>query len=335
MEKKVGIRDVATAAGVSTTTVSHALNGLGAMTAETRERVLRVSAELNYRPNQMASALRRETSHTVGFLGDTVATTPFAGEMLRGAQDAAVAQAYSMILANSGADAAIEAREIGLLRSFPVDGLIVGRMFHRFVDLDVRTIGVPTVWVNARARDDGVAALVPDEEQIGRDATRELLAAGHRTIVHLTITVPGCARDGRLIGFRDAIAGVAPERVAYASEATTPSAREAAMGFLAQADRPSAIFCFNDQMAMGVYQAAQRLGLRVPEDVSIIGVDDLEIIAAALDPALSTVALPHYEMGRRAMELLLDMIRGAQSTGSTASVVCPVVRRGSIAAGPR
>lgn len=333
--KKVGIRDVAAAAGVSTTTVSHALNGLGAMTAETRERVLRVSAELNYRPNRMASSLRRDESHTVGFLGDTVATTPFAGDMLRGAQDAAMAQGFSMILASSGADAEVEAREIGLLRSFPVDGLIVGRMFHQYVDLDVHGIGVPTVWVNARARDDSVLALVPDEEQIGRDATLELLDAGHRAIAHLTITAPGCARDGRVVGYREAVAGVCEERIVYASEATTLSAREAMLPVLGAADRPTSIFCFNDQMAMGVYQAAQRLGLSVPHDVSVVGVDDLEIISGALDPALSTVALPHYEMGKRAMDHLLGIIHGASPAGSTELVVCPVVRRGSIAAAPR
>jgi LacI family transcriptional regulator len=330
--KKIGIRDVAAAAGVSTTTVSHALNGLGSMTDETRQRVRRVSQELHYRPNRMASALRREQSHTVGFLGDTVATTPFAGAMLRGAQDAAVAHGYSMILASSGEDPEVEAQEISLLRSFPVDGLIVGRMFHQYVDLDVSAIGMPTVMVNARARDDNQPALVPDESRIGEDATRELLAAGHSAVAHLTITTAGCARDWRLAGYRDTIAGVAREQLVYAREATTESAREAALPLLQTEDRPTAVFCFNDQMAMGVYQAAQRLGLRIPEDLSIIGVDDLQIVAAALDPALTTVALPHYEMGRRAIEMMLALIDGTVSGGVTTAMVCPVVRRGSIAA---
>ncbi|PKQ14700.1 MAG: LacI family transcriptional regulator [Actinobacteria bacterium HGW-Actinobacteria-8] len=332
--KKVGIRDVAAAAGVSTTTVSHALNGLGSMTAETRQRVRRVSQELDYRPNRMASGLRRERSHTVGFVGDTVATTPFAVEMLRGAQDAAVASAYSMVLASSGADPEVEAREMGLLRSFPVDGLIVGRMFHQYIDLDVSALGMPTVVVNARARDDDLPALVPDEPQIGKDATRELLDAGHRAVAHLTITTPGCARDWRMAAYRDTVAGMAREQIVYAREATTESAREAALPLLRAADRPTAVFCFNDQMAMGVYQAAHRLGLRIPEDLSVIGVDDLQIVAAALDPALTTVALPHYEMGRRAIHMVLALIEGNGSTGATTMMECPVVRRGSIATAP-
>ncbi|MBC7297576.1 MAG: GNAT family N-acetyltransferase [Demequina sp.] len=328
--KKVGIREVAAVAGVSTTTVSHALNGLGSMTDETRRRVVEVARELNYRPNRMASALRREKSHTIGFVDDTVATTPFAVAMLKGAQDAAVINTYSMIVASSAANPELEAHEIALLRSFPVDGLIVGRMFHQYVDLDVAALGLPIVLVNARARDDGVASFVPDEDRIGSDATRELIDAGHRDIAHLSIVTPGCARDGRVTGYREAISGVARERIVYASEATTQSAREAALPLLRSEDRPTAIFCFNDQMAMGVYQAAQRLGLRIPSDISVIGVDDLLLIAAALDPALTTVALPHYEMGQRAVESVVALIDGAPVEGVTTQLVCRVVRRESI-----
>ncbi len=332
--KRIGIRDVAAAAGVSTTTVSHALNGLGSMTEETRQRVHEVSQELGYRPNRMASALRREQSQAIGFLDDTVATTPFAVAMLRGAQDAAVAKAYSMIVASSAADPEVEAHEIALLRSFPVDGLIVGRMFHQYVDLDPAAIGMPVVLVNARSRDDGLPALVPDEVQIGKDATRELLVAGHRAVAHLTITTPGCARDWRIAGYRGAIAGVARERLVYAGEATTESAREAALPLLRDADRPTAVFCFNDQMAMGVYQAAQRCGVRIPDELSVIGVDDLRIVAAALDPALTTVALPHYEMGRRAVEMMVSLIDGSVLPGATTTMTCVLVRRASIAPAP-
>ena len=329
--KKVGIRDVAAVAGVSTATVSHALNGLGSMTDETRRRVNRVAKELNYRPNRMASSLRREKSHIIGFVDDTVATTPFAVTMLKGAQEAAVTRAYSMIMASSASNPDLEAQEIALLRSFPVDGVIVGRMFHQYVDVDVAEVGMPVVLVNARARNDDLNSLVPDEARIGEDATHELLNAGHRDIAHLSIAASGCARDGRIAGYLGAIAGVASERVLYAREATTEAAREAAVALLRADDRPTAVFCFNDQMAMGVYQAAQRLGLSIPGDLSIIGVDDLEIIAAALDPALTTVGLPHYEMGRRAVELLIQLIEGTDTAGITVELACDIVRRGSIA----
>ena len=333
--KKIGIRDVASVAGVSTATVSHALNGLGSMTDETRRRVIRVALELNYRPNRMASALRREKSHTIGFVDDNVATTPFAVTMLKGAQDAAVLRKYTMILASSASNPDLEAQEIALLRSFPVDGLIIGRMFHQYVDVDVASAGMPIVLVNARARYDDLTALVPNEEQIGADATRELLSAGHRDVAHLSIMTPGCARDGRVSGYLETIAGTGSERVLYAREATTEAAREAALALLRTDERPTAIFCFNDQMAMGVYQAAQRLGLRIPDDLSIVGVDDLQIIAAALDPALTTVALPHYEMGRRAVELVIDLIEGSSTVGTTAQLVCDTVRRGSVASPSR
>lgn len=330
--KKVGIRDVASVAGVSTATVSHALNGLGSMTDETRQRVVRVAKELNYRPNRMASSLRREKSHTIGFVDDTVATTPYAVTMLKGAQEAAVTRAYSLIVASSAANPELEAQEIALLRSFPVDGVIIGRMFHQYVDVDADAVGMPVVLVNARERGDTLNALVPDEEQIGAEATRELLRAGHRDIAHLSIATPGCARDGRIDGYRKVVRGVAPERILYATEATTEAARAAALTFLSTGgDRPTAVFCFNDQMAMGVYQAAQRLGLRIPDDLSVIGVDDLEIISAALDPALTTVALPHYEMGRRAVELVIHVIERSPTAGTTVQLTCDIVRRASIA----
>ncbi len=328
--KRVGIRDVASAAGVSTATVSHALNGLGSMTDETRLRVARIAQELNYRPNRMASGLRRERSRTIGFLDDTVATTPFAVTMLKGAQDAAVANRYSMLLASSASSPELEAQEIALLRSFPVDGLIIGRMFHQYVDVDVIADELPIVLVNGRVRGDDVTALVPDEDRIGLDATHELLSAGHRDLAHLSIATPGCARDGRIAGYRKAIDGVASERILYAVEATTEAAREAALAFLQPDDRPTAVFCFNDQMAMGVYQAATRLGIRIPDELSIIGVDDLKIVAAALDPPLTTVALPHYEMGQRAVELVVQLIEGAEASGSTEQIACKIVRRGSI-----
>lgn len=240
-----------------------------------------------------------------------------------------------MIVASSASNSELEAQEIALLRSFPVDGVIIGRMYHQYVDVDAVAVGMPVVLVNARARDDDLAAVVPDEERIGSDATRELLSAGHRRVAHLSITTPGCARDGRIAGYLEAIAGVASERVLYATEGTTEAAREAALDFLQMDDRPTAVFCFNDQMAMGVYQAAQRLGMRIPDDLSIIGVDDLEIISAALDPALTTVALPHYEMGRRAVEMIIDLIAGNATSGTTEQLVCNVVRRDSIAPPPR
>ena len=145
------------------------------MTDETRQRVISVAKEMNYRPNRMASSLRRAKSHTIGFVDDTVATTPFAVRMLKGAQDAAVTRAYSMIVASSASNPELEAQEIALLRSFPVDGVVIGRMYHQYVDVDAVAVGMPVVLVNARARNDDVTAIVPDEERIGADATRELL----------------------------------------------------------------------------------------------------------------------------------------------------------------
>ncbi len=308
------------------------------MTDETRERVLRVSAELNYRPNRMASALRREKIPHVGFLGDTVATTPFAGEMLRGAQDAAVARAYSMILASSGADPQLEAREIGLLRSFPVDGLIVGRMFHQYVDLDVDTIGMPTVWVNARARDDSVPALVPDEEQNWRGRHTGVLDAGHRVggapDDHRR---PGCARDGRVVGYRTR--SLAGRTRAHRVRERGDHAERARGGAAASARRGST-------HGHGVLQRPDGDG-RVPGCAAAGNARSATTSRSSawttsdyrrrhLTRHSRTVALPHYEMGKRAMDDAAGHgWAGCRDGGTTDEVECPLVRRGSVAAAPR
>ena len=114
----------------------------------------------------------------------------------------------------------------------------------------------------------------------------------------------------------------------------TAGGREAALGLLGQPDRPTALFCFSDRVAMGAYQAATALGLRIPEDVSIVGIDNLEIIADALWPGLTTVALPHYEMGSWAVHRLLDDIENPGAPAVQTQLDCPLIERGSLGPPP-
>ena len=156
-----------------------------------------------------------------------------------------------------------------------------GRMFHQYVDLDVRDDRhADGVGQCAGAATMPCRRWFPMRSEIGADATRELLDAGHRAMAHLTITEPGCARDWpRRWATARRSRELYASAIVYASEATTLSAREAALPSCSPRSGPPRIVCFNDQMAMGVYQAAHGLGLRVPDDLSIVGVDDLEIIA--------------------------------------------------------
>jgi LacI family transcriptional regulator len=332
--KAVGIEDVARAAEVSITTVSHALSGRGQVAAATRERVRRIADELGYAPNRLASALRSRRSQILGFVADDIATTPFATRVVLGAQEAAAERGQLLMVMNSNREPTIEAQQLTGLLSAQVDALIYARMFHEdSSDLPRQLDRVVSAIIDTSDRRGRVPSIVPDEEQIGDLATQTLIDAGHRDIVHLTITPVGRGRVGRLSGYRRAMerAGLTPVVFEGGAPGDAAAGRRAFAAFRDSGVPATAVFTFNDPMAMGVYQAAIRSGVRIPDDLSVISVDDFEPVAAALLPALTTVALPHYEMGRWAVETVLDQLdTGAASRGGEHVIPGRLVERDSI-----
>jgi LacI family transcriptional regulator len=331
----VGIRSVAEAAGVSVTTVSHALNDApGARVGpETRERIRAVAAELGYTPNTLAQGLRTQRSYTLGFVGDRIATTPHAGRLIEGAQDAAAKEGWVLLLLNSGGDPELERREIQTLLQRQIDGLIYGSMYHRAVEPPPLVGHVPTVLLDASSDDGAYASVVPDEVGGGRAAIEELLRHGHRRIGFINNVDDIPATHGRLEGYRSALdtAGLPFDAALVVSGTGNQLGGYAgASALLDRDDRPSALFCFNDRMAMGAYQAAATLGLRVPHDVSVIGFDDQEGISEGLRPGLTTMALPHYAMGVWAVEALLAQIRDSSVPVEQVRLACPLVVRESV-----
>jgi LacI family transcriptional regulator len=160
------------------------------------------------------------------------------------------------------------------------------------------------------------------------------VSAGHRRIAMINNEDDIPAAHGRLAGFRaglDRHGLVLPQSRLVAAHPSTAGGREAALQLLAGSEPPSALFCFNDQMAMGAYQAAGHLGLKIPDDLSIVGVDNLELIADALWPGLSTMALPHYEMGRWAVHKLLNELENPGAPRVHEKIACPLVERDSVA----
>ncbi|WP_233255550.1 LacI family DNA-binding transcriptional regulator [Naasia lichenicola] len=314
--KRNGISDVAKAAGVSVTTVSHAMSGQGQVSAETRAKVLRVAAELSYAPNRIASALRRQRSGIIGFVSDEIATTPFAGRLVLGAQSAAAQRGMLLMVVNSNRDVLVERDQIEALLAHQVDAVIYAKMYHQQIELPALLHQIPTVLVNAFDPAVAAPAVVPDEEAIAEAAVELLIRDGHRSIAHLTVAEDTPAMRGRLAGYRRAIQragiGIDERLIVRASvergAAATGIARVAFASFLERGARPTAVFCFNDQLAMGVYQAAALFDLRIPRDLSVVGVDNLELIADNLAPGLTTVALPHYEMGRWAVDAATMML---------------------------
>jgi LacI family transcriptional regulator len=343
MGRRIGIKDVAAAAGVSVTTVSHILNEVEGkrINAETRQRVLETVRQLGYAPNGLARGLRLKRSSTIGFVSDRIATTPFAGQIILGAQEEAAKHDLLLLMLNTGGDPELERREIELLLQRQVDGVLYASMYHRVVQVPEQLRSVPTVLLDARTDNPAVPSVVPDEVQGGFTAVHELLRHGHRRIGFLNNVDDIPATHGRLAGYRRALseAGVAFDpRLVVTETSDAAGGYRAALTLLQRAERPTALFCFADRMAMGAYRAAAELGLSIPADLSVIGFDNQELICDGIFPGLTTVALPHYDMGARAVAQLLALTGTPdQGTGSTAQEMlpCPLVARASVASPPR
>jgi LacI family transcriptional regulator len=343
MGSKASIRDVAAAAGVSVTTVSHVLNNKSGtrVSPETRERVESAARRLGYAANGLARGLRLQRSQTLGLLSDVIATTPHAGRIILGAQETASARGWVLMLLTTGGDPEVERREIQALAQHRVDGVLYATMYHRVVRVPDELAPMPVVLLDATSVDPVWPSVVPDERGGGEVAVRELLAHGHRRIGLVTNVDDIPATRGRLLGYQAALreAGVPfrPELV-RAEVSDTHGGYRASRELLRLPDRPTALFCFNDRMAMGAYRAAAELDLRIPTDLSVIGFDNQELIAEGLYPGLSTVALPHYEMGAWAVETMVDLLdqpKGSRRrTARQVAMPCPLVRRDSVAAAP-
>lgn len=330
------IVDIAQRAGVSPTTVSHVLNNVAtARVADaTRKRVEAAASEMGYQPNGLARALRTHRSNTLAMVGDEIATTPYAGELILGAQEAASRHGWLLMIMSTGGNKAVEEREIAAIWQHQVDGVLLAAPHHRTIDVPASLRGKPFIAVNAESSNSQDRSVFPDEFQGGYAATQELIVAGHTSIGFINTQSPIPARDGRLAGYRAALkdAGiryrkglVAAGRLTFALDGYE-AARE-----LLTTQRPTAVFCFNDRMAMGAYRAANELGLSVPEDLSVIGFDNQEIVAEALSPALSSLALPYYQMGATAVDVLVADLKGEPLVvPRQLALPSPVVRRQSV-----
>ena len=330
MASRVRLSDVARAAGVSPTTASFVLAGREDMriSEAAKERVRAAAAELGYRPNLTARSLRTQVTRTIGFVSDTIATDPFAGETVRGAINAAIERGHLLLIAETEGDDELERRLIDDMLDRQVDGLIYASMFTREVSVPEAAGGHRLVLLNAFAPDTGVAAVIPDELGAGSAAAEVLLEAGHEEGIHLVGALPGdvfAARE-RSAGIKAALgaAGTALASIIKCSWAPQP-AHDAVAAFLAAGGRPTALICVNDRVAFGALQALQDAGLRVPADVSIVSFDDSDL-ARWSRPAFTSLALPHEDMGRTAVELLLE----PPELPSVRHVPMPLRRRDSV-----
>jgi len=335
--RDITIHEIARRAGVGVGTVSRVLNDSPNVSETTRAAVRQVMAELNYRPKMAAKTLRTRRSGAIAFITDQIASTPYAGDIIRGAQDAAWRNDLILMTVNTNDDDRLLEAAVDAVLDRQVDGLIFATFFHHSVAVPRTIYRLPAVLVDCFVEDRSLPSVVPDEVLGGRTATELLLAAGHRRIGLINNHEHYPARFGREEGYAAALAAAGipfdPQLVTYQGSSAT-AGYAGVKALLALPTPPTAIFCFNDRAAMGAYDALRKLGLRVPQDVAIVGFDNQEIIAANLHPGLTTMQLPHYAMGAWAVNYLLEEAQAAPSPSLPAAppqikLPCPLVLRES------
>jgi LacI family transcriptional regulator len=349
MNRKATALDVAKRAGVSRSAVSLVLNGRGDgnVAKESQDRIRLAAQELNYSPNAIALSLRNQRSRVIGIVSDEVVVSPFDGNIIGGADDVARSRGFVTVVMDTERDAARDESAIETLLDRQVDGLMYVTVGLKPLDVPHGMLRVPSVLANCydNSPEPQLHHVIPDEVTGGREATEHLLQLGHRDIALLAGAEESPAAPLRVEGYRDAYASaglsVRADRITMAGwdiDAGFHGAMKLLDG-VSPAERPTAIMCANDRLAIGVALAAARLGLSIPADLSVMGYDDEERIADTMVPALTTMALPLREIGRAAMTTLLDKIEGAtaEDTAETTKetmVPCQLVIRESTGPAP-
>jgi LacI family transcriptional regulator len=330
------MKDVAELAGVSRTTVSLVLNGRGARIAEaTRRRVEEAARELNFRPSVAAQQLRTSRSKMIGLIGDEIASGPFAGGLIAGAQASASERDHALVVMNTGHEGDLTV-DLETLEDRHADALIFATVMTRPVRLSQRLAqrlaGPGVILLNCFDEQHDLPAVLPDDRAGGAAAAELAVAAGHRRIALIGGEQGTWPAAERLAGYRDALTrrgiGYDPELVRHGNW-HADSGYEQARAVLSLDRPPTALLCGNDRMALGAYDAIKELGLHIPGDVSVIGYDDQQEIVAYMRPPLTTMRLPYYEMGASAVAAILDGGRPGRQM-----LRCEPVLRGSLAAPP-
>jgi len=310
---RITIADVARAAGFSQMTVSRVVNDKEDVSEATRQRVLDAIEHLGYRPSGIARGLATKRTGTLGLVLPDVAN-PFFSDVARGVEDVAYAHGYGVFLCNTDEDPERELAVLASLEEKRVDGLVLCSSRLNEDELHEVVARHPSVvLVNRRLVGDQVRSVLLDDEAGGRLATRHLLKGGHRAIGLLA--GPEVSHSGRMRarGYRAALAAAGlpyyPNWV-RSCPPVTEGGHRSALDLLQTHPELTALFCYNDLVAVGALAACAELGLRVPEDVAVAGHDGIPL-AAWVTPPLTTCEVPRTDLGGRAVESLLEQIEGA------------------------
>ncbi|MCR8957166.1 LacI family DNA-binding transcriptional regulator [Variovorax sp. S2] len=309
------IKDVALRAGVSVTTVSHVVNDTRHVSAKGRERVEEAIRELGYVPNAMARSLKSNTTSTLGMLIPN-SSNPYFAEIVRIVEDRCFGAGYTLVLCNTDDEPRRQSVYLQVLAERRIDGLIVvstGAGDDDSLVTQLHGLRIPTVLVDREIADPACDLVETAHMQGGLLAVRHLLSLGHKRIACIGGPVGVMPSEQRIEGWRMALAeaGAAPnaDALLWRGGFTSQGGYEAMHAILRTEHAPSAVFVCNDLMAIGALRAAHESGVHVPDDLSIVGFDDIEL-SAYTSPPLTTVAQPKERIGALAVDMLLERVGG-------------------------
>ncbi len=327
----VTIKDIARAAGVSHSTVSRALKGDPRISQATTERIRRLAEEMGYRPSAVAQSLVTRQTRTIGLVV-TFISDPFIDRIVDGIEDQAAQAGYSVFLSASHADPERELTVVETFHRRRVDGVIVlaSRVGHLYGErLD--ELGVPIVLINSQAEGEYLYSVSADDRQGARLVVQHLVELGHRRIGYIGCTFRPPSSRRRWAGYRDALeeAGLPYNPDLVVVPDTHQDVESGRLGLKALLEQGvTAVFCYNDRTAIGTMLEARKHGLHVPRSLSVAGFDNIDA-SWYVTPTLTTVHQPRLEMGRRAAQMLLDLLAGQPV--SDALFPCELIVRESTA----
>jgi LacI family transcriptional regulator, galactose operon repressor len=333
------MKEIARIAGVSLGTVSNVLNGSAVVREPLRRKVMDAVNALSYQPSQLARGLRRDRINMIGMIIPDV-TNPFFPAVVRGAEDVAFENGYRLVLCNTDNSHAKEIAYLNELRTFLPAGLIV--IPSDFSDLTAqvasyRKSGTAVVCVDRLPKDWNGDSVTAAHERGAYEATSYLLRQGHRRLAIITGPRYLTSAQDRLNGFKHALSG---KRISIGDEYIQEAAFDRHSGYvktmllLRLIPRPTAIFAGNDMIAFGALLAIREMGFHCPDEVSLIGFDNLEL-AEMTNPPLSSVSQPSYQMGMAAAQILVDRVGGNSGPAKHLVLKTALQVRGSVAPPPR
>lgn len=305
------IQDVAKAAGVSVATVSRVINNSTSVSAETKELVVGAVKRLDYRPNLLGRNLRRAETRLILVLLPNI-SNPFYSRIVKGIEDVGHRNGYNVLLCNTDSEPGREKLYLDHLKHRLADGVIFMAPSLSREELTETGKSFPMVQCCEYKEGAKVSHVSIDNSAASQKAVKHLLALGHRRIGLISCDNEYVSTIHREEGYRKALldAGIKPEDgLLKDGDYSFKSGFRAASQLLSLADRPTAVFCISDIMAIGAIRAARERGLKVPDDFAVVGFDNINF-ASMCDPMLTTVSQPKYDLGCTSMELLLKQIRG-------------------------